>query len=275
MRYLSILFLVIGCTSSEYEDNQVLKNSIDGMPYSECYLSLVVDSLDNIIDTVDLIMNKLNHDGEKMFSRREYKHKNQSYFVNTYYWENGTDFLSYGESESKDFVSRSEVFRNRVGEIQKLVSFEKFGEERDTFLLNYHYSYEESGKKIRLEMLADSALESVVHIFNYNPDEKVQSEFTVIEGDTFEAKHYFYSGKQLKKSEKYRNSLDTTITVQYYGKSNMIDSILRYVGKNATIELKSKTVYKYTNELDLIEYVTKDYDFKTKKRVTIVKLDCD
>lgn len=117
-KILIILVFFSSCNSQEFENNRVLQQKIDKLGFSECQLNLEIDSLRNIIDTIGITKKKLDQNGKLVFKKEEYISNGISFFVETYFWEDGTSFLSIKGYESEDFKNYLEVFRNKKKELK-------------------------------------------------------------------------------------------------------------------------------------------------------------
>lgn len=263
------------CNSNELEDNQLTKNKIDKLQYSECWWKFEVDSLGNIIDTIDITNKIIDIEGNLRFKKRLYQYDNKEYYSDTYYWKDGTDFLSIGESLSKDFRNYSEVKRTKNKELRKLITYSQFEDEIDTLIMDHKFDYSIFGRKKKLTLEVDSEEEHGVHIFNYNKDEKVQNELTIIESDTFERSEYFYNNKNLRRIEKYKHSLDTTSIVQFFGKNEKHDSTLTFSIKNGKQFLVSRRIYNYEEDSIYKGYEESNFKNDETKKVILQKKTCD
>lgn len=276
MRKLLILLIIFSsCNSDELEDNQLLKDKIDKTEFSECWLKLEIDSKGNITDTIDVTKKKFDDENNLIFKKRIYNYKGQEYYSDTYYWEDGTDFLSIGESETKDFKNYSEVHRTKSKEFKRLETYSEFDGEIDTLIMDYQFDYSIFGRKKKLTLKVRSEEENSLHILEYNRNEKVNSEMTIIELDTFERKEYFYSNSSLVKVEKYKQSLDTSLSIQYFSESERHDSTLNYSFAGGKKKLDSRIICQYDENSVYKGYEETDLKNNTKRKVILKMKTCD
>lgn len=272
-----LIFLIIfsSCHSDELEDNQILQNEIDKMGYSECWLALEIDSLDNIIDTIDIVRKKFNREEKLLFKRREYKYENQEYFTETYYWEDGKDFLIRRKFGSEDFKTYTEVFRNKNKEPKKVMIFEGFGERKEISRMDYKYDYSIFGRKKRLTLDAILKGGKVLHVLDYNQDEKAEMEFTIIGLDTVSTKKYFYENQNLVKTEDLKTTLDTLLTIDYFSEPEKNDSTLYFSVNDGIRKIESRIIFKFDENSKYRGSEEVNFETGEKKKTIVEKISCD
>ncbi|MFK7773531.1 MAG: hypothetical protein AB8F94_15380 [Saprospiraceae bacterium] len=276
MKKILILLLIFSsCSPEELEDNQFLIDKIDKKGYSECLVKLEIDSLGNIIDTIDITKKKLDGDDKLIFKKRIYNFNKKKYITKTYYWEDGTDFLSISESESKDSKNYSEILRTKSNKLKRLITYSEFDGEIDTLIMDYKFDYSIFGRKKRLTLKLNSKEENSSYIIEYNQDEKAKTEMTIIELDTFERKNYFYTNHKLVKIEKYKQSLDTFLTVHFFNEHEKNDSTLDFSITNAKKKLNYRIVYNYDTNSVYKGYEEIDLKNGKKRKVILKKKSCD
>lgn len=277
MKKLFILLLFItSCGTREMEDNQITKTAIDSLSYSECWLTLEVDSADNIIDTINLIQYKFDDEKNLVFTKKEFKSNGKDYLNKIYFWEDGTDFLSILYSKNGDFREVAEVFRFKNGEPQYLINRTENKDVVDSLLIEYEFDYNLWGKKKRLILKMIKEDMNVVHSAKYNRNEKAVSESTIINQDTFERKIYSYSSGELIKIEHRKTSpSDTTMKSEFFSGAAKHDSTLNYVFEEGKKLLNMRTVFYYDKHNVYKGYDEINFAANSTKKVILEKIVCE
>lgn len=274
--FIISIIILSSCEKSSLEKNDYLVKKIDDLPFTECTIRIEVDSNTIPIDTISIVKTKIDKKGNKVFKQIMSKYKKQNYISNIYYWEDKTPFLETRNSETGDFKYYSEVFKDKKGLIQQLVSYDEFDGERDSLILNYDYEFTPTGKKSKMTLSSANKEEMGVTIIEFNQNEKVAKEITIIENDTFEIKTYSYKNKKVEESRHVKYSIDTTITLAYndYDKEgNLILETINTTKSDSTSVVKIK--FDYDNKNNWIGYLESVKDGNRLKRVKIKKETCD
>ena len=189
--------------------------------------------------------------------------------------DDGTDFFSIANSDSRDYENYSEVFRNQNHEMKQLITIDKFEDKIDTLSLKYNYEYNLQGFKKRIELVGRVEEDKIRHQINYNNIGNAESEYSIIELDTHQMKKYYYNNNEISKIEDIRGNSIGIKTVKFYGLNERIDSTISYKLDSGIQSIESKTVYFYVNSDEYIGYKSINYLNKETIRVKVNKLACD
>ena len=279
---LSIIILLSSCgintaeTIDAVEHNEELVKRIDALAFTECTIRLELDPDTKQRDTISRVKIKRDEKGNKVFEEIINTQGDQHYLSKTYYWEEEDVFLETRKSNS-GYEYHSEVFKDKNGLIKRLIIYSGFGEEKDTLVLNYDYEFTPSNKKSKLFLTTVHEKETVKSTIEYNEEEKIKKETTVVGKDTLEIKTYSYHNSKLKEIIKKKFSTDIIITKivnKYDRNGNLVEESLNETKSDSTV-IAVMTSHEYNDQNEWIAYFELDQLNGNFKRVEIKKESCD
>jgi len=222
-RLIPLCFLVISCSSSEYIDNQKMKDAIDSLEISKIITEVEIDSIGNILDTLSIEYLKYDVKNRKRFKQHIYWNQDRKMSWIDYFKPD--EDLFYRESFDEKDKSNS-IFEAKSligGNIKKVMQISKDRTPFDTIHMEYSYRFHSNGKiKQLLIKTTHKEVDGFISKLIYDKYEKPLFEMTIWNNDTMSFQAWEYIDTMLQKCIYTDYQRDTSKSVYYFKGKKML-----------------------------------------------------
>jgi hypothetical protein len=241
-----ILFILLGCNSSNRENNLKLINNINTLEISKKVIELNTDENKQVIDTSSITFQKVNSNEEIVYEKKvSFTEKGKS-TVESYFTNEKDLFYRKTVALKGTYETIYETIR-KGEEIDKAILINiEFSKPVDTIVMNYSYVYDSETKK-ELNILVDHKGFKTKKSMNFTSFGKIENENSIINQDTISSNRFSYKNQKLHKLE-IINNLSGYKLIYRYSKDEKIIKEEEYSDYKDTWQKQKQTEYFYDKE---------------------------
>lgn len=209
-----ILFMITGCFSTEFMDNQKMINLIDSMEITKEIITVETDSLGTVLDTVVTSKWKYDEDNKSRYLEEYYFFENEKRIIKEYYKTDEDLFYRKISNDQEGVLSIFETKSGVNGLVEESQHVELWSDKNDTLKMYSSYLNHPNGeRKKRIIKVSNQDSENhMLYDLNGNP----VFDYLIIDTDTVSYQSWEYVNSVLRKSIKINYQLDTSKLIWFF-----------------------------------------------------------